>query len=65
MSERTDDEARRIEGGRGAPDAPGQRTPGVPPHQPPAEEHPGDEHDERAEETFPSSDPPATGGPGV
>ena len=65
MSQRADDEARRDERGREAPDARGRRKPGVPPHQPPPEEHPGDEQDERAEETFPSSDPPATGGPGI
>lgn len=65
MSERTDGGARGQEGAREALDAPARRAPGVPPHQPPAEERPGDEQDERAEETFPSSDPPATGGPGV
>lgn len=38
------------------------RTPGVPPHQP-AEE--GERIDEGSEESFPSSDPPSTGGPGI
>ena len=40
-----------------------ERRPGVPPHQPDDPER--DPVDERAEESFPSSDPPATGGPGV
>jgi hypothetical protein len=42
------------------------RPPGVPPHQPPAEERPpreAEEVDEASEESFPSSDPPALGGP--
>lgn len=48
------------------PDAPDERAPGVPPHQPPAaDEEPGDRVEEGAEESFPSSDPPSTGGPGV
>lgn len=41
------------------------RTPGVPPHQPPFG---GDEEDlveEQLEESFPSSDPPSTGSPGL
>jgi hypothetical protein len=41
-------------------------TPGVPPHQPPLDGEDEDEvADEGAEESFPSSDPPATGGPGL
>jgi hypothetical protein len=52
-----------------ADDAPreGPRPPGVPPHQPPLPEG-GDEEDrldEEAEQSFPSSDPPAHGGPGI
>ncbi len=43
---------------------PDEREPGVPPHQPPAEEG-DDEVGEGTEESFPSSDPPATGGPGI
>lgn len=41
-----------------------ERKPGIPPHQPPPK---GDreESDEDAKESFPSSDPPSTGGPGV
>ena len=41
------------------------RIPGVPPHQPPPESSDADRIDEGSEESFPSSDPPATGGPGV
>jgi hypothetical protein len=43
---------------------PDDREPGVPPHEPPVEED-EDRVDEDARESFPSSDPPATGGPGV
>jgi hypothetical protein len=46
-------------------DDPRDREPGVPPHQPPPEEQERDRADEGAEESFPSSDPPATGGPGI
>ncbi|HWH15258.1 MAG TPA: hypothetical protein VNT51_10985 [Miltoncostaeaceae bacterium] len=50
-----------------------QRTPGVPPHEPDlarrqrASEQPADQDvaDEASEESFPASDPPAPGGPGV
>lgn len=45
-------------------DAP-DREPGVPPHQPPPDEGSRERGDEGAEESFPSSDPPATGGPGI
>lgn len=42
------------------------RKPGVPPHQPqPDDAAPDERVDEGAEESFPSSDPPATGGPGI
>jgi aconitate hydratase len=58
----------RGEGGGTAP-SPEQpsadRTPGVPPHQPPMERRSDDLEDELAEESFPSSDPPSTGGPGA
>jgi hypothetical protein len=40
-----------------------ERRPGVPPHQP--DDPDKDRVDRSAEESFPSSDPPATGGPGV
>ena len=40
-----------------------ERRPGVPPHQP--DDPQKDPVDERAEESFPSSDPPSTGAPGV
>lgn len=40
------------------------REPGVPPHQPAPEDVP-DRVEEGGEESFPSSDPPATGGPGI
>jgi len=43
---------------------PDDREPGVPPHQPPADDR-DDAADEGSEESFPSSDPPATGGPGI
>lgn len=39
------------------------RKPGVPPHQPATEDKPA--VDEGSEESFPSSDPPSTGGPGI
>jgi hypothetical protein len=42
-----------------------RRTPGVPPHQPSPEDAEKDEVEEEAEESFPSSDPPSAGGPGV
>ncbi|WP_217913906.1 hypothetical protein [Miltoncostaea marina] len=42
-----------------------ERRPGVPPHQPPPQTSDADRVDEGSEESFPSSDPPATGGPGV
>lgn len=41
-----------------------EREPGVPPHQPAAGDG-GDAVEEATEESFPSSDPPATGGPGI
>lgn len=41
------------------------RNPGVPPHQPPPDDAGKDAVEEEAEESFPSSDPPSTGGPGV
>ncbi len=40
------------------------RAPGVPPHEPTPRDG-DDEQDERSRESFPSSDPPSTGGPGV
>ena len=40
------------------------RAPGVPPHQP-AKEDGESAPDEAGEESFPSSDPPSTGGPGI
>jgi hypothetical protein len=43
----------------------GDRTPGVPPHQPSPDETEKDEVEEEAEESFPSSDPPSTGGAGL
>ncbi|MBJ7457254.1 MAG: hypothetical protein JHC74_14455 [Thermoleophilia bacterium] len=45
----------------------GPRPPGVPPHQPPLPDghDEQDRRDEEAEQSFPSSDPPATGGPGI
>jgi len=52
------------------PDRPGQapsdpeREPGVP-HQPPPEKDEGGRAQESSEESFPSSDPPSTGGPGI
>ncbi len=54
-------------GRRDAPEGDEPREPGVPPHQPPMDEDPAEEErrDEEAEESFPSSDPPATGGPGI
>ena len=43
-----------------------ERKPGVPPHQPPPHERrEREDEDEELEESFPSSDPPATGGPGI
>ena len=49
------------------PEAEDEREPGVPPHQPAMDEDPDEQErrDEEAEESFPSSDPPATGGPGI
>lgn len=41
-----------------------ERSPGVPPHQP-ERDAAREQVEEEAEESFPSSDPPATGGPGV
>lgn len=41
-----------------------ERAPGIPPHEPAPREG-DDEQDERARESFPGSDPPGTGGPGV
>lgn len=50
--------------GKDAEDA--ERKPGVPPHQPPLDSEEGTGTlDEMSEESFPSSDPPAGGGPGV
>lgn len=43
----------------------GDRTPGVPPHQPSPEDERKDEVQEEDEESFPSSDAPSTGGPGL
>jgi hypothetical protein len=40
-----------------------EREPGVPPHQPEGGEQ--GEVEEGGEESFPSSDPPSTGGPGI
>ena len=54
------DEPRRERGG-----ADPERPPGVPPHQPPPEEAGKDEIEEEDEVSFPSSDPPSTGGPGL
>ena len=45
--------------------APADREPGVPPHQPSPDDSEKDEVQEEDEESFPSSDPPSTGGPGV
>lgn len=56
MTERTKDT-------RGEDPRDPERRPGVPPHQPDDPEK--DQVDQNAEESFPSSDPPATGGPGV
>ena len=42
-----------------------ERKPGVPPHQPPADERAKDPVDEGSEESMPASDPPASGGAGV
>ena len=44
---------------------PADREPGVPPHQPSPDDSEKDEVQEEDEESFPSSDPPSTGGPGV
>lgn len=41
------------------------RVPGVPPHQPPPDPEKDDPVDEVAEESFPGSDAPSTGGPGL
>lgn len=43
------------------------REPGVPPHQPPLADGEDEQErvDEEAEQSFPSSDPPAQGGPGI
>lgn len=42
------------------------RRPGVPPHQPPAgSDEQGDVVEEGSEESFPSSDPPSEGSPGI
>lgn len=41
------------------------REPGVPPHQPPADERAKDPVEEGSEESMPASDPPASGGAGV
>lgn len=48
---------------RRGPDDP-ERRPGVPPHQAPPETA-REREDEEVEESFPSSDPPATGAPGI
>ena len=42
-----------------------ERKPGVPPHEPPADERTEDEVDIGSEESMPASDPPASGGAGV
>lgn len=46
-------------------DADATREPGVPPHQPAFDPERGDLVDEELEESFPSSDPPASGSPGL
>jgi len=45
----------------------GPRPPGVPPHQPPLPEGQDEQDrlDEESEQSFPSSDPPGNGGPGI
>jgi hypothetical protein len=48
----------------GAPDEP-ERRPGVPPHQPAFNPDEDDLIDEELEESFPSSDPPSHGSPGL
>lgn len=58
-------------GNRAAPEADdpreGPRPPGVPPHQPPLPDGEDEQErlDEQAEQSFPSSDPPGEGGPGI
>lgn len=44
-----------------------EREPGVPPNQPPLAEGEDEQErvDEKGEESFPGSDPPAQGGPGI
>ena len=44
---------------------PADREPGVPLHQPSPDDSEKDDVQEEDEESFPSSDPPSTGGPGV
>ncbi len=39
------------------------RKPGVPPHEPPADERAADQVEIGSEESMPASDPPASGGP--
>lgn len=45
----------------------GPRPLGVPPHQPPLPEGQDEQDrlDEESEQSFPSSDPPGNGGPGI